>query len=97
MNNYFKFFIVFFLSSFCTVYAAPNIKARTAILIDYQSDKILFELQPDHSIHPASMTKIMTTIVVFDLLQKKKYPWMIKLQYLKKLGECPRLVIHLCL
>ena len=72
MTNYFKFFIIFFLSSFCTVYAAPNIKARTAILIDYQSDKVLFELQPDHSIHPASMTKIMTTIVVFDLLQKKK-------------------------
>ena len=54
------------------VQADPKIKARTAILIDYQSDKILYELQPDHSILPASMTKIMTTIIAFDLLTKGK-------------------------
>ena len=71
MTNYFKIFTIFFLLSFKVVNANPKIDARTAILIDYQSDKILYELQPDHSIHPASMTKIMTTIVVFDLLTKK--------------------------
>ena len=58
--------------SFNVVLANPNIKARTAILVDYQSGKVLYELQPDHSIHPASMTKIMTTIVVFDLLANNK-------------------------
>tara|TARA_B110000971_G_scaffold208205_1_gene233141 strand:+ start:804 stop:1955 length:1152 start_codon:yes stop_codon:yes gene_type:complete len=71
MTNYFKIFTIFFLLSFKVVNANPKIDARTAILIDYQSDKVLFELQADHSIHPASMTKIMTTIVVFDLLTKK--------------------------
>jgi len=72
MTNYFKILIIFFLLSINIVQAKPNIKARTAILIDYQSGKILYELQPDHSIHPASMTKIMTTIIAFDLLTQER-------------------------
>ena len=72
MTNYFKISIIFFLLSFNTAQAKLDIKARTAILIDFQSGKILYELQPDHSIHPASMTKIMTAIVAFDLLTKNK-------------------------
>ena len=50
----------------------PNINARTGILIDYHSDKILYELDPDSQIYPASMTKIMTSIIAFDLLKKNK-------------------------
>jgi len=71
MTKYLKILIIFLLT-FSSSLANPNIKARTAILVDYQSGKVLYELQPNHSIHPASMTKIMTTIVVFDLLNKKK-------------------------
>ncbi len=52
--------------------ANPNLQARTGILIDYHSDKILFELDPDSQIYPASMTKIMTSIIAFDLLKKDK-------------------------
>lgn len=72
MNNFLKIFVIVFFSLITAVQTSPNIKARTAILIDFQSGKILYELQPDHSIHPASMTKIMTTIVVFDLLAQDK-------------------------
>ena len=72
MTDYLKFIIIFFLLSINVVLASPNIQARTAILIDFQSGRVLYENQPDHSIHPASMTKIMTTIVVFDLLAKDK-------------------------
>jgi D-alanyl-D-alanine carboxypeptidase (penicillin-binding protein 5/6) len=72
MIKFIKILIIVFFSSITFVQAGPNIKARTAILIDYQSGKTLYELQPDHSIHPASMTKIMTTIVVFDLLVQEK-------------------------
>ena len=46
-----------------------DVKARTAILQDYLSGEILYEKDPDHSIHPASMTKIMTAIVAFDLIK----------------------------
>ena len=50
--------------------AMPNIKAKTSILMDYNSGKILHETEADMSIYPASMTKIMTSIIVFDLLKQ---------------------------
>jgi serine-type D-Ala-D-Ala carboxypeptidase (penicillin-binding protein 5/6) len=69
-----KFLIIIFLlfNSGLMVFANPNIQARTAILIDYYSDEILYEMDPDAQIYPASMTKIMTAIIAFDLLKKNK-------------------------
>ena len=52
--------------------ANPKIKARTIILQDYHSNEILYELDADAQIYPASMTKIMTSIIAFDLLEKNK-------------------------
>ena len=49
--------------------AGFDIKARTAILQDYLSGEILYEKEPDKSIYPASMTKIMTAIIAFDLIK----------------------------
>lgn len=67
-----KFFLVLFtlLSFTFSVKASFDIKARTAILQDYLSGEILFEKEPDKSIYPASMTKIMTAIIAFDLIKK---------------------------
>ena len=65
-------FIILFYSLITSIYANPNIQARTAILIDYHSDEVLYELDPDSQIYPASMTKIMTAIVAFDLIKKNK-------------------------
>ena len=47
-----------------------DIKVSTAILQDYLSGDILYEKDPDQKIYPASMTKIMTTIIAFDLIKK---------------------------
>ncbi len=55
-----------FLSS---SYSDFDIKARTAILQDFSSGEILYEKEPDRSIYPASMTKIMTSIIAFDLIK----------------------------
>jgi D-alanyl-D-alanine carboxypeptidase (penicillin-binding protein 5/6) len=55
---------------FSPVKAAFEIKAPTAILQDYLSGEILFEKDADKSIYPASMTKIMTSIIVFDLIKE---------------------------
>ena len=65
-----KFFtlIIFTILTFNSN-AALDIKARTAILQDFMSGEILYEKDPDKSIYPASMTKIMTAIVAFDLLK----------------------------
>ena len=51
------------------LFANIDIKARTAILQDYLSGEILYEKEPDRSIYPASMTKIMTAIIAFDLIK----------------------------
>ena len=51
------------------VFANFDINARTAIVQDYLSGKILYEKDADRQIFPASMTKIMTSIIAFDLLK----------------------------
>ena len=65
-------FILLYLNMSVISFANPNIQARTGILIDYHSGEVLYELDPDSQIYPASMTKIMTSIVAFDLLKKNK-------------------------
>ena len=64
--------ITFFLNVCTTLLAKPNLQARTGILVDYHSDEILFEMDADAQIYPASMTKIMTSIIAFDVIKKNK-------------------------
>ena len=64
--------IILFLNFTFATFANPNIEARTGILVDYHSDEILYELEADAQIYPASMTKIMTAIIAFDLLKNNK-------------------------
>ena len=64
--------LLFYFSLTIIVLANPVINARTGILVDYHSDEILYESDPDVQIYPASMTKIMTSIIAFDLLKKNK-------------------------
>jgi len=60
--------LIFFISKFA--HANFDIKARTAILQDYHSGEILFKKDEERKIFPASMTKIMTSIIAFDLINK---------------------------
>ena len=71
MNKYLLLLALYF-KLIVSAYSNPNINARTGILIDYHSDEILYEVDPDAQIYPASMTKIMTSIIAFDLLKKNK-------------------------
>ena len=66
-----KFFLICLINLFCLKISSANIeiKARTAILQDFLSGEILYEKDPDRSIYPASMTKIMTSIIAFDLIK----------------------------
>ena len=68
----FLLFIFFAFNISINALANPNLKARTGILVDYHSDEVLFELDPDAQIYPASMTKIMTAIIAFDLIKKNQ-------------------------
>ena len=68
-NKIIYILISFFLIFSNLSYAQFDLKARTAILQDYHSGEILFEKEPDLMIFPASMTKIMTSIIAFDLIK----------------------------
>ena len=72
MQNSIKFFLILFsLILFSSKSnAIISVNAKTAILQDYLSGEILYEKDADLSIYPASMTKIMTSIIAFDLIKK---------------------------
>ena len=68
-----KFFVLFIFFSFISsLIASPKIDVKSAIIMDYNSGKIIYEFEPDAHIYPASMTKIMTSIIAFDLLKQGK-------------------------
>ena len=69
MFNKLRYLILlnFLITNF--VVASIDIDARTVILQDYLSGEILYEKEPDMEIYPASMTKIMTSIIAFDLIK----------------------------
>ena len=64
------FIILIFLLFQQKSYSQIEVDANYVILQDHLSGKILYEKNADDKIYPASMTKIMTAIVTFDLLKK---------------------------
>ena len=69
LRKLFIYCFCFYFSFSTLCYSNFDVNARTAILQDYLSGEILYEKDIQRSIYPASMTKIMTSIVVFDLLK----------------------------
>ena len=72
MNKFIKKKIITLLFFVFSIQGNANsfdTKASTAILQDFLSGEILFEKDPDRSIYPASMTKIMTSIIAFELIK----------------------------
>ena len=64
--------ILLFISTFFFTSAVSSFetKAKQAYLIDVLSGKVLLKKNENERISPASITKIMTTIVAFDLIKK---------------------------
>lgn len=46
--------------------AAPSVGATSYVLVDYHSDTVIAELDADARVEPASITKLMTSYVVFS-------------------------------
>jgi D-alanyl-D-alanine carboxypeptidase (penicillin-binding protein 5/6) len=51
---------------------APNVAARSYLLLDATSGQVLAAQEPDLRIEPASLTKIMTAYLVFKAIEDKK-------------------------
>jgi D-alanyl-D-alanine carboxypeptidase len=62
--------LVFFISFPSNVFAKI-----AALVIDYDSGEVLFEVNADTRNHPASLTKMMTLYIAFDYLNKDKLEW----------------------
>ena len=72
MRNYFIFLSAFFIflntayaENKILIPAAPTVAAKSFILIDFNSGKVLAEKNADTRLSPASLTKIMTVYVIF--------------------------------
>ena len=61
----------------------PAITAESAIAVDVTSSKVLFELNPDKQLPPASTTKVMTFLTAYDLYKAD--------QKLEVLSDCTML------
>ena len=53
---------------------------RAAIIIDYDTREVLFEVNADTLNYPASLTKMMTLYIIFEYLDKKKLSWDTKMK-----------------
>lgn len=72
-----KIFCVLLILSFMApalcpwkVYAEPEISAPGAVLMEMSTGEILYEKNADEQRSPASITKIMTLILIFDALEE---------------------------
>ena len=63
----------FFINVSVNSAVGPDIKAPYAILMDFDSGKVLYEKNSNIPVPPSSMSKLMTIYYVFDKLKKGVY------------------------
>jgi len=52
---------------------APDIDAKSYVLLDFDSGRVLAEQNADQIVEPASITKVMTVYVAFDEVKKGRF------------------------
>ena len=75
MTYYMRFLCLFILG--LTLVSSPSsamqkTKAKQALVMDYQTGQVLFSKQADTQMPTSSMSKVMTTYMVFDALKNKQ-------------------------
>lgn len=59
-------FVFFFILATQTAWAAPQVDGNGAVLIDAASGQVLYEMDKDEKLPPASTTKILTAIIAIE-------------------------------
>lgn len=76
MKRYLAIFLgIFIFSQTCYVASAEEVlelSAKTAILMEAETGKVLYEKEADQALPPASVTKVMTLLLIFDALGEGK-------------------------
>ncbi|WP_425432120.1 serine hydrolase [Halobacillus hunanensis] len=67
--------IVIFGNPELTYASTVDLEAESAILVDADTGKILYEKEADLTLPPASMTKMMTEYLVLEAIEKGKISW----------------------
>ena len=70
-KNFFLFILIYF-SLIIRIYAIET-KADSAVVLDVNSNTILFEKNSDIKQGPASMSKLMLIYMVFERIQNLSY------------------------
>ncbi len=55
--------------------ASLDVNARSAILMEPSTGKIIYEKNSDEMLAPASVTKIMTLLLIYEAVEQKKINW----------------------
>ena len=55
-----------------TVHAEEEIDVPSAVLMEASTGRIIYEKNPDEKLPPASVTKIMTLLLIFEALEEEK-------------------------
>ena len=66
---------IFIFSQTCYVASAEeavDLSAKTAIIMEAETGKVLYEKEADQALPPASVTKVMTLLLIFDALDEGK-------------------------
>ena len=71
-----KKYLIFILSFFSFIFIAKaddlSLHAKSAILIEESTGKVIYENNADEQLHPASMTKIMSLILIMEAIENNK-------------------------
>ncbi len=62
-------FSILYTSSYVTASSEPTLYSQAAILIDGNTGQVLFDKNGNQSMHPASITKLMTALLAIETLQ----------------------------
>ncbi len=52
--------------------AAPQVKAKSAVLMDIETGTVLYEQNAHEALHPASVTKVMTMLLIMDAIDNER-------------------------
>ena len=67
----FRYLLISFFIAVISI-TSESFAKKAAIVIDFDSQEVLFEVNADTKNYPASLTKIMTLYILFDQLKKGK-------------------------
>ena len=67
--SFLSLIVIILISS---IFITSSFAKRAAIIIDYDTQEVLFEVNADTLNYPASLVKMMTLYILFDYLDKNK-------------------------